>query len=105
MKMNFIIETIIRKDDPDKNYNVITKIEFDVSERNTKEYIKDAIMKQYRELFEIESISAIVLDNGLNTEIRISTRNTEKVEQIRKNMTLVSQHISQKQSLPPINLN
>lgn len=103
MKLNFIIETIIRKGDPNKDYNVITKLEFDDSERNSKEHIKEGIMKQYRELFEIESISAIVVDKDLTTEIRISTRNTEKIEMIRKNMASAVR--KQTLTLPPINLN
>lgn len=103
MTLNFIIETIIKNGDPDKNYNVITKIEFDPSEKNSVESIKASIVDQYRRLFELESLTVSVLDKKNSTYIKISTRNEEKVEMIRKNMASMSQKY--KQSLPPINLN
>lgn len=67
-------------------YMVTAILVFRDFENDMKNQIKEDTLDTFREMFELETLSAEVTEKNQTMEIKIETQNTEKIEVLKKNM-------------------
>lgn len=82
MNLRLKIEQVNGKED----YSVIATLVFHEFENDLKDQIKEDTLDVFRDMFELETLSAKITEKDQTMEIKIDTHNTDKINILKGNM-------------------
>lgn len=100
-----------------QNYYVTASVEFQQFENSIKEEVKETLKETFRDNFDLEYISAEIMDKDPKFRIKIFTNNRERIDMLHERLNELFSKLPEKlqkekkkekislDKFPPINLN